>query len=689
MVTSPIDCLPAEIILHIASFLDPTDLVRCQSVSRNFWILTRDKKLWKTICFENSRAEALRRRQELMSPQHQQLVALRQAIASLPGGNGSVHDEEAPSAEMAAHSIASRERSRALANWDPSYPDEKVDFYQEYIQRHAPITMNWLQTMTDGTGEGKEMREATGVGILRDEGEDGAERAIAPLDDGSIGIWDITPWLGRGPKHQGRLIGRSAANLLSSPPPSLDKDAAREHSKTVMTETGAVECVSIDGVQRKGHLAVQNTLNEVDLNTLQVVSRHRFPFPITALSASEPSTPLTVGTNMTIHLHDPRQSPPSAATDSPASSLPNLTARCELIAGSSPPRLSPFSLQPPTSGARPFLPISALTGTHLPSPTHATLSQPGPLSILHLPPSLPYTGNASIWVAGRFTSLLNYSRRQFPKLHGTLHSGARLSSLTLLPHPFIPREMDLMRDARLSIADIDAAKRIPGVTMVAAGEYKGKGSLELYGLSPEPEYGNIAQGAGFDNGNGRGIGGVGNRYQNRQTASASKLLAVAPQGTRVVVADGDGGVKWVERDGWSVVRNWNVNEAGVGNRGTRRGEGGDSGYSSGTDGGLGEGGEERVERNDIVQKMVPTTSPGVNNENLLLWTGDGRLGLLGFGRRPLFEEADWAEDDGLSEEARREEQRAREYAGRMRRALERQADEVRWVRGMGLPGLRP
>ncbi|KAL9078552.1 MAG: hypothetical protein Q9157_002510 [Trypethelium eluteriae] len=241
----------------------------------------------------------------------------------------------------------------------------------------------------------------------------------------------------------------------------------------------------------------------------------------------------------------------------------------------------------------------------------------------------------------------------------------------------------------LSIADVHAAKSIPGHTLLAAGEYKGKGSLELYGLSPEPRLTTLSSDALATPRTARALDGVGRRqtsYQNRQTASVSKLLAVATHGARVVFADGDGGVKWVERDGCSLVRTWNVNDAKMPGLVRGRSPGGeasdvDSGYASERERSRGRdevaAGEGAEEPNDIVQKLVPTTSPGVNNSNLLVWTGDGRLGLLGFGKRALFSEDEWQEGEDLSEEARREEEKAREYAGRMRRALERQADEIK------------
>lgn len=61
---------------------------------------------------------------------------------------------------------------------------------------------------------------------------------------------------------------------------------------------------------------------------------------------------------------------------------------------------------------------------------------------------------------------------------------------------------------------------------------------------------------------------------------------------------------------------------------------------------------------------------------MLLWSGD-RIGVVGFRGRGRFEAEGGEEGDGEGMEER-------EYAGMMRRALERQADEVRFVRGLGV-----
>jgi hypothetical protein len=378
-----------------------------------------------------------------------------------------------------------------------------------------------------------------------------------------------------------------------------------------MTEIGAVECVSIDDSTSKGYFAVQNMLQEVDLQTLQVSSTKEYPFPITALSSCQPGMPLTVGTSWTVHLHDSRDITRPSGTDDTA----------QLIGGS----------------------VNA----------HATLSQPGPLSIL------TQHDTSSIWVAGRFTSLLNYDIRRFPRLLGTIHSGARIASLTSLPYPFIPRSLDLVRNPDASLATLQTARSKPGTTLLAAAEYKGKGSLELHDPS------------GKDS------------YQNRQTASASKLLSVAPHGGRIVFSDGDGNLRWMERDGSTLVRQYNINS--------------ETSADATTGGIFASSDSDMPGQGDIVQKILPlracksdTSSdrPDVPNEALMLWSGDGRIGCLSFGtQNPIKPDDSWhdaVEEQGLSVEERAKEDAERQYDLRMRRALERNADEVRFVRGLGM-----
>src|SRR5438045_6300891 len=48
--------------------------------------------------------------------------------------------------------------------------------------------------------------------------------------------------------------------------------------------------------------------------------------------------------------------------------------------------------------------------------------------------------------------------------------------------------------------------------------------------------------------------------KNRQTSSNSKLLSVSTHGTRTIFSDGGGNLKWVERDGFTEVRDWNLSQ---------------------------------------------------------------------------------------------------------------------------------
>ncbi|OCL08503.1 F-box domain-containing protein [Glonium stellatum] len=625
------EVLPVEILLHIVAFLEPPDLVNLQHVSRHFLNVARDNNLWKTLCFEHSVAEVRRRRQQLYSHMDPRLAELARAMDSLSGGPDPVHNASAPSAEMQAYRAAAYRKSALRANWDPSYPGERTNFYQEFIQRHAPHSISWFQNAQYGHREEKLHHEVTGMGILFDDAGHFADKVVAPLEDGSICIWDASGNHNR----RGGIIHRSPIGLLSNRGPDLDQETRLTQSKAIMTETGAVECVSIDSRQKKGFFAVQNVLNEVDLSTLQVISRTPYAFPITALSKAKHPTPLTVGTNWTLHLHDTRK--PAQYPKSSTSS------RCELIAGT--PSKSDFHrLQTGDFGG------------------HVSLSQPGALSILHLPTTREWDGNGDIWVAGRFTSFLNYDRRFFPRLRGTVHSGARLSCITAIPHPFVPLDLRLTRSMAAPAA-VHEAKSIPGHTIIAAGEYKGKGSLELYSLSSDPTRSIISSDS-------RAMRNQNSFYHNRQTASSSKLLCAAPHGTRLVFSDGDGNMKWVERDGFTPVRQFNIN-----------GDNPTAVQAIALESGWG----------DIVQKIVPTVATEfagsgevpLGQNNLVIWTGDGRLGMVGFGREPVFN-VDSLDEQAQTAHEMEQMRKERDYGKELRRALERQAAELRWMRGYGL-----
>ncbi|KAH0256399.1 hypothetical protein KCU91_g16944, partial [Aureobasidium melanogenum] len=592
------DKLPDEIVLQVLSFLEVKDLVKCQYLSRRFLDLCRDDNLWKLECFDASRAESRRRRQRV-DPTNTQLHTLRSAFNAFSGQPLQASNREAaPELSLAAQT------QRAFANWDPSYGTETVNFYDEYIHRHAPINIGWLSM------PGDEPLEATGLGLMQDS-DSNPQHLAASLDDGSVCIWDVRPRYTHSDHAQGRIAGKSSPGLLLG---GSHSGQSRDEVKAIMTETGAVESVSIDNNRGRGYFAQNSTLVEVDLASLQIVSQETFPFPIAALSQSRDSS-LVVGTNWTIHIHDPRNKSRSAV---------NPSLQCEIIGG--------------------------------PASNHALLSQPGPLSILDR------VQDESIWVAGRFTHLLNYDRRFFPKVRGTVHSGGRISCITETPHPYVPRSLDLLQDPTISILDVHAAKTAPGSTILAAGEYKGKGSLEFYGLAPSSSGSVVTE-----------------SYRNRQTAASTRLLSVTAHGSSTVFSDGDGNLKWVERDGMTTIRTYNINEA-------------NESPSFNQAQSAAQGLDDEPSQGDIVQKIMPlqlsTSSwsskrPDVNQSDLMLKTGDGRIGVLGYGHKTLYAgEEEEAVMETTEERVRRDAEK--QYRETLGRALQSQADEVRFMRGLGM-----
>ena len=485
-----------------------------------------------------------------------------------------------------------------MASWDPTYPLENVDWYEEYIARHAPLSISWLKQPFCEQNGLRERLETRGLGIFKDHDN---SMVVAPLDDGSVCLWDI----GRedtAPKD-GRIMARSRPGLLSikGSAGSISQNTSMSRAET--SSTAVVECVSVDRVRKKAYFAVQSRLNEVDLTTLQISSYEHYPFSITALSEAAHPVPLTVGTNASLHLHDPRLGNNGRSPTSWISERVDTNASI-----SRDPRYNPTDFHRLRSG-------------DLSQTGFATLF--APLSIVHLDPS-------AIYVAGRFPSILKYDRRYFQKLTSTIHSGARLCSITSLPNPKHP-------------------------ILAAAGEYNGKGSLELYPLDSE----SVASLSDT----------IPEPTRNRTSASRSKLLGLTPHGTRLLFSDSDGQLKWVERDGSTLVRRWNINTFNI----------------SVSDFESARSGIFNADPNDgdVARKLVPVGT-GARSE-VCVWTGE-KVGILGFRDKPRFsfgvDETDgtWTPDGSSDGESVDE----RDYARMMRRALERQANEVRFVRGLGL-----
>ncbi|KAL2869843.1 uncharacterized protein BJX67DRAFT_370640 [Aspergillus lucknowensis] len=661
--------LPVEILTKIIDYLTPTEQVQLQSVSKQFFALARDNSVWRLHCYENTWAavSATRPRngasESLVSNTTASLSALGQSsLRSL------IHprlNNAGPNAQDEWPSFG--ERARAAAAWDPSTEGENVDWYSEYIARYGPVSLSWLQQpFTRAEGGGKNYLEVKGMGLLKDWSSARQNKVVSPLSDGTVCIWDLNHSHKIGSRvTKGSILGTSAQGILTA-----DMSRRKENSaaKSALEFINLGECVSVDSIRQRAYLAVGNVLNEVDLETLKVISQQRYPWSVFSLSQeTDYSVPLTLATTLSLHIYDGRLSKLEEEE--------TINLRCEGPMVS----LVPESLiyTPPDSPLLQFQPNGRPPHRiRSPDPSdtsenYAPLFQPGPLAILH--PPAPHVN--SIFLAGRFPSILQYDRRYFPKLQNTVHSGGSLCGLVSVPAPRFP---------------VFASSQYPEThSVVACGEYNGKGSLELYRLTPSGESDKEGPSACSSS--------LTTTYQNRQSAARSKILSVQSHGTRIVYSDGDGNIKWVERDGLTEVRRLNINSCRP-PAGTTFNSGMHSqphdGAGAEDPAGLWASVSRAQNEGDVARKVLPTGG-NLTGDELLVWTGD-RLGRIRFSDTPDSEEV--VEDDGMSTDgevdeivreqvrSRKRELRAREreYAKMMRRALQTQADEVRRMGDFGL-----
>ncbi|KAI1414946.1 F-box domain-containing protein [Hypoxylon sp. FL1857] len=627
---SLLENLPDEIFLHILSFLEARDVVVLQSLSKHFLGLCRDGNFWRNKCLS---ASAVRERIRLYRWGSTWFDEDGATLGGAPTalGQGSQEDDQnevhwsrLESLSQLSSKRRKREQIRIAANWDPTFPNERVNWYNEYIQRYGPIAVSWFEQPQTQNGSLKDQIDVSGAALYRPSSNGNELFAVSPLEDGSVCLWDV-----KGTRStKGSILSKSSPGLLCADGPGADLSR-----RSKMINTGVTECVSIDSQKNLAFFAVQSHLIEIDLETLQVVGNYPFEWSITTLSAADPNVPLTVGTLHGLHLHDFRTG--SKRREEYQMRLDNITR----------------------VGGRDF--------SHVLDPTplspYASLAQSGPQSILHLQRS----GDGSqlsddIFVAGRFSNILHYDRRMFPAIRGSIHSGAKLCSLTSLPYPFSSLNSDLRRRFQLSEEQVEKSKSVTGGrTLIACGEYNTKGSLELYGLSSNTD--DVPQSRVIQN----------STMKNRQTASQSKLLSVINHGTRIVFSDGQGYLKWVERDGFTEVRRHKI---GKSERIVHRSL---FGSMPGSD--------------DIARKILSTRTPGqdgdlrVNDDDILFWTGE-RLGLLSFSSKPGFSPEDFEENSRTPEEIAAEEEELM-YGERMRLALERQARDVRFVQHLGAGSL--
>ncbi|OKL61294.1 hypothetical protein UA08_03759 [Talaromyces atroroseus] len=626
--------------------------------------LSRDNLLWRLHCYESSWKAA----ENGFSVANTSGILSLSSLASLGSlGQGTLRNLIQPGPQPAAEAIDSYDdatapsigqRSRAAADWDPSYSTESIDWYSEYIARNGPISFSWLQRPLIGDTN----RDAKGMGLLRDWSSAREDRVVAPLDDGSVCIWDLNySHSSSSRSRKGKIAGISHPGILIT---DLSKRSDKSPPRNPPLEFLSVgECVNVDSMRRRAYISVGNVLNEVDLETLRVVHQQRYAWSIFALSQeTDYSVPLTLATTLSLQIYDARLSSPEEEAE--------ISLRCEKHPAQFLPRSNLYSH--PDTQVLQLLP-NGQPPQRIRSPEpqekgadYAPLFQPGPLSILH-PPS-PHVN--TILLAGRFPSILCYDRRTFPKLQAAVHSGGRLCGLASIPPPSFPVSYDSNWQSKH--------------TVVACGEYNGRGSLELYDLDfhgTDPQDKNSESNLQSP------------RYQNRQSASSSKVLSVASHGARIVFSDSGGNINWVERDGRSEVRRWNINSS-------RRQATNSNNQRENTPSGMFWRAADSSTRNDVARKILPTDA-NLNGDELLVWTED-RIGRLRFSNdeNDGGDESDDEINDRMSEDgdeiidpaqrqARRESREAmrrreQEYSREMRRALERQADEVRWMGRLGM-----
>ena len=265
--------------------------------------------------------------------------------------------------------VQSNEKIRLRANWDPSFLDEKVNWYDEYIARNAPISTSWFEQPRNRESTQKEYLEARGMALYTPE--PGNSLIVAPLDDGSIVLWELSGIRSR----KGSIVARSKSGLLFVN--GNHQVPGGERSK--MIGTGVTECIAVDSARKRAYVAVQSCLIEIDLDRLVAVASEKFPFSITTLSEAKHPVPLTVGTNLSLYLHDSRTTRTHQWFD-----------KIERVESQILPR------KPTASDFRTLL-------NPEPSPDYAPLYQPGPLSILHMPSGGDeWNGNGDIYVAGTY-----------------------------------------------------------------------------------------------------------------------------------------------------------------------------------------------------------------------------------------------------------------------------------------------
>lgn len=150
---------------------------------------------------------------------------------------------------------ASSERKQQLqdmANWDPAFPNERVSWYSEFIQRQGPTSVNWLQTPRMNDRGVEAIIDTHGVALYNPyDGNDGlgTTLAVAPLEDGSVCLWDVKGTRGR----QGGILAKSRSDILF-----FDGPSEQNKKRSKMIDSSIADRVSVNNHDHRAFFAVQS-----------------------------------------------------------------------------------------------------------------------------------------------------------------------------------------------------------------------------------------------------------------------------------------------------------------------------------------------------------------------------------------------------------------------------------------------
>ncbi|KAJ6264352.1 hypothetical protein Dda_0497 [Drechslerella dactyloides] len=626
---SPLESLPDELLSHILAFLDVPSLISLHRVSSRIRSVSRfDGLIWQQYCLPN--------------------VSVSRTRIHDPGSGGSSASQIPSLTLRSPQAEKTTVRDRRGLHGHPYVSDIEetaIDWYREFQYRNAKLSEGSFIKFRAPDG-----LEIVDVALTGREGGGTDEIfAASALEDGSICLFSLSD------RNMGRVLGKSKSDLLARK--TLDSKSGRlaVDSNTGIGLINYERGLFVNAATAHGSRAwfgAGSVLTEVDLVTMQRIRTHRFPFSVTCLSTVLPV--MAVGTTLTLHLLDSRSPSHYVAAASPTSTAGSVTDGEKVDSSTSAPiRIldSPTILSPENDerSSRDYL---------LNAPPTAFL-QPSPLSILHSP--IDQAGGNETYVAGRFPSVMAYDRRQWPRLAGTIHSGtkARLSDLAIISaNPSAPQ------------APVPSK-----YTLIACGEYDGRGTLEMYPLpSADLRDGNVHQSLQPGDEGKRPLStqqmyskASSMATRNRQSASRGKIFSVANQGLKIVTGDSEGRIRFMERDGVRHIRDWigptHLNTASA---------------SSTADGVRTGGGCVKK----ILPLVLPSSDlrPSVDNADLLLQIGE-EVGVLTFNTATRTDSAYGVGDATAAADTSADEHPDEErYIRVMRDALEQHHSDIRLLR---------